>query len=104
MIDNKFQLQIVSFHSLDLPSNNIQAHVHQSSGTDMEKNQLQYGKVGLCIQAVLVVLAHNCVPQVVLDVLLGLLVLHVLLGLLGQVVLVGQGVLLGQVGQGEEPD
>ena len=47
----------------------------------MEKNQLQCGKVGLRIQAVLVVLAHNCVPQVVLDVLLGLLVLHVPLGL-----------------------
>ena len=109
MIDNKIQLQIVSFHSLDLPSNNNQDCPHQSSGTDMEKNQLQYGKVGLCIQAVLVVLAHNCVPQVVLDVLLGLLVLHVPLGLsvlVGQgnqgVLLdqVGQGVLLGQVGQG----
>ena len=78
MTDNRIQLQIVSFQSLYLPSNNIQDDLPQSSGTDMEKNQLQYGKEGLHIQVALVVLAHNWVPQVVLHVLLVLSVLHVL--------------------------
>ena len=65
MTDNTIQLLIVSFHGPYLPSNNNQDRLHQSSGKDMEKNQLQYDIVLLKIQVgqdVLldqVVLAHN---------------------------------------------